>query len=200
VSFTHRFDRDTEFCADAALHLAVEAEGADDLDLFVHLCKLDARGRLLPIPLIPLRNPLLRAYTRWQYRRGHDAMAALYTHGPTGRLRVSMRALDPVRSTEVAPVLPLQQPQPLRAGQVVQVAIPLRPMAWRFHAGEQLRLVIAGHDLDPMGIPGVPPVQGHGRGVHVLHTGPTHAARLVLQARGPLSSPQIPFTREGDTR
>jgi hypothetical protein len=183
AAFTMRFERDIEFCGAASLHLAVSAEGADDMDLFVHLCKLDAAGRPQPISVLLLRNPLLRAFTRWQYRRGNPSMAALYTPGPVGRLRVSMRALDPEKSNEIEPVLSLQQPRRLRPGEIAKVAIALRPMAWKFHAGERLQVVVKAHEIDLIGIPGVPAPRGRNAGRHVLHTGPEHGSRLVLQAR-----------------
>jgi predicted acyl esterase len=91
-----------------------------------------------------------------------------------------LREPDARFDTPLEPALRFERRQLLTPGQIVPVAIELRPMAWRFHAGEQLRVVIAGHDLDPTGLPGVPAVTAANRGVHIIHTGGQHASRLIL--------------------
>ncbi len=59
----------------------------------------------------------------------------------TGALRASQRKLDAERSTPTEPVLLGTVEEPLEAGQVVQVDIPLSPIALTFRPGETLQLV-----------------------------------------------------------
>lgn len=67
----------------------------------------------------------------------------------SGWLKASMRALDEAHSRPFEPVPALDRRDPVQAGQIVQVDIPLGPSATLFRAGEQLRLVVAGRWLWP---------------------------------------------------
>src|SRR5690606_13525127 len=81
--FDIRFAQDTELTGYCKLKLWVEAEDADDLDLFVALQKLDASGRPVGFHFY-----------------------AFYDDGPAalGWLRASHRELDETRSTPWQPV------------------------------------------------------------------------------------------------
>ena len=69
-----------------------------------------------------------------------------------GWLRVSHRALDPVRSRPFQPVLTHEQVQLIEPGQIVPVEIEILPSSTAFHAGESLRLVVApAPELFPLG-------------------------------------------------
>jgi len=87
ATFTIGFDEDTYVIGYLKLRLWVEADGANDMDLFVLVEKLDAQGNvLIPAPdfapyYLPVPPP-----------------------GAPGRLRVSLRKLDPMRSTYFLPV------------------------------------------------------------------------------------------------
>ncbi|NED80371.1 hydrolase, partial [Streptomyces sp. SID11233] len=67
--------------------------------------------------------------------------------GSDGRLRVSMRHLDPALSTDEVPAHTFDRVEKLAPGEVVEVEIELLPVGLAFHAGEQLRLVISGRSL-----------------------------------------------------
>ncbi len=77
-------------------HLWVEARGADDMDLFVLVQKLDAHG-----------TPLAAFTTANQSARVHDltdhGATILRYKGSDGRLRVSARHLDEHLSTDDVP-------------------------------------------------------------------------------------------------
>ncbi|MBH1937677.1 CocE/NonD family hydrolase [Streptomyces sp. AV19] len=166
--FTLAFGTDAELAGPAALRLWAESPGADDLDVFVELDKLDADGRAAPYPYF-----------------------AYLDDGPLaqGWLRATRRELDDERSTPERPVQAHRRDLPLPDGPVA-LDIEIWPFTARFHAGETLRLTVAGADLRRW-----PPEEfapGHDRLVntapHILHTGPEHDSRLLL----PLTHPTTP--------
>jgi len=73
------------------LHLWVEADGNDDMDLFVAVQKLDAKGKWLPTNVLGRPHP-----------------------GCPGKLRVSLRDLDEENSTNSNPSIRSRNPQKLR--------------------------------------------------------------------------------------
>ena len=125
--FDHRFDEDTELVGGMALRLWVETDGATDMDLFVGVQKIDADGNEVNYPFFSTMDD------------GHVAL---------GWLRVSRRELDETASTPERPVLRHQQDLPLEPGQIVPVDIEIWPSGTVFHAGESLRLIVQGHDLN----------------------------------------------------
>ena len=63
-----------------------------------------------------------------------------------GWLRASHRALDPARSTEMAPYHTHSNPQPLTPNEVTKFEISLEPTAYLFKAGHRIRLEIVNGD------------------------------------------------------
>ncbi len=74
---------------------------------------------------------------------------AQHEDGPValGWLRASHRELDPLSSTEWQPVHPHRREEKLRPGEVLPLEIEIWPSGTRFEAGDRLRLVIQGCDL-----------------------------------------------------
>jgi predicted acyl esterase len=179
LDFTYRFDTDTEIIGTPVLTVWVSVEGHDDGDLFVAVQKLDRHGRQLWHQTVTLGLPLARRWMPILYRRGVTAIGAAFHAGPTGILRLSRRGLDPADPDDF-PGLSLRQETRLTPGEPVEAEIPLWPTALRFHAGEQLRLRIAGRSEVAPELPGLPepPVQPGDR--HVLHTGGRYRAQLLL--------------------
>lgn len=163
AAFTHHFDTDTEITGNASLRLWVEAEGSDDMDLFVALEKLDAAG-----------EPA--GFTFY----------ACFENGPIalGWLRASHRALDLERSTPERPVHLHMHEEPLPEGRAVPVEIELWPFSVRFVAGETLRLTVAGHDLvrreEGVMLPFAQHEQTRNAGTHILHTGGAFDSSILL--------------------
>ena len=163
VNFTVRFDRDTELTGYLKLRLWVEADGADDMDLFVYVQKLDRRGEFLPSMVMGFPHP-----------------------GAQGWLRVSHRELDPARSTTSEPYLTHRRQQFLRPKEIVPVEIGIWPTSMLWHAGQQLRLVVAGHfrrdqiGLDQRGWWETFRYEVHNRGDHVIHTGGKYDSHLLV--------------------
>ena len=163
VSFDHRFAETTEITGHASLKLWVEADGSDDLDLFVALQKIDAAGE--PV-----------GFTFY----------AFYDNGPIalGWLRASHRALDPARSRPERPVHPHDREERLTPGQCVPVEIEIWPFSVRFAAGETLRLIVAGSDIyrreEGVMLPFPLHEQTRNAGTHIIRTGGTFDSSLLI--------------------
>lgn len=119
--FDITFEEDTEITGFMKLHAWVEAEGHDDMDLFVTVQKLDEEGNFLPTSVLGQPHP-----------------------GAWGKLRVSRRELDEKLSTDYQPVQAHKQDLKLKPGEIVPVDIEIWPTGRIWHKGQQLRLHIAG--------------------------------------------------------
>ncbi len=173
ASFTVRVDSPTEFVGYPKVQLWVEADGSDDMDLYVFLQKLDADGQQLEQFNVPNHGPQMQALTR-------QGAAILKYKGSNGRLRVSLRHLDGASSTDTLPVHSFDRVEKLAPGEIACVDIDLFPIGLALMPGEQLRLVISGHHLLGGVMPGVDNVPSHNHGRHVIHTGDGHASYLQL--------------------
>ena len=173
VSFIARFEDETVLVGYPKAHLWVEARGAEDMDLFVLVQKLDARGTPLSAFTVPNTSAMVHDLT------DHGASILRYK-GSDGRLRVSMRHLDEVLSTDQVPAHTFDRVEKLESGQVVDVQIDLLPLGLVFHPGEQLRLVVSARNLLGTMMPGIAEYAGANSGQHVIHTGGARASYLQL--------------------
>ncbi|MFG2674737.1 CocE/NonD family hydrolase [Streptomyces sp. NPDC048445] len=156
ATFDMAFPEQTEITGYLTLHLGVEARGNDDLDLFVNIQKLSTDGQWLPTSVLGQPHP-----------------------GAWGKLRVSRRALDPARSTPWHPVLAHSGEEKLKPGQIVPVDIPIWPTSRIWHAGQRIRVQVAGHYIregwfEPLSW------ETCNTGEHVLHTGGRHQSYLQI--------------------
>lgn len=173
MSFVTRFDQETVLVGYPKVHLYVEARGADDMDLFVLVQKLDAYGTPLQQFTVPNQGALAQDLTE----RG---ASILRYKGSDGRLRVSARHLDEKLSTDDVPAHSFDRIEKLSPGEIVDVEIDLLPIGLAFHPGQQLRLVISGrHLLGPM-MPRLVAYIPANSGQHIIHTGGEHASYLQL--------------------
>lgn len=156
--FEHLFAADTDVIGTVKCKLWVGADGADDMDLFLGLRKLDRDRR--PV-YFPFANVL------------EDGPVAL------GWLRVSHRELDQARSSCERPVHAHQRQLPLGPGEIVPVEIEIWPSATHFAAGETLQLVVRGSDLFTEALLSRH-LETHNRGAHVLHCGGDYDAHLLI--------------------
>jgi predicted acyl esterase len=173
VSFITRFDKETVMVGYPKAHLWVEARGADDMDLFVLIQKLDAHGTPLQQFTVPNHNARIHDLTE------HGATVLRYK-GSDGRLRVSARHLDDTLSTGDVPAHSFDRVQKLTPGEIVDIEIDLLPIGWAFHPGEQLRFVISARNLLGTMMPGIAEYVGANNGQHVIHTGGRYASYLQL--------------------
>ncbi|WP_308113717.1 CocE/NonD family hydrolase [Arthrobacter sp. ISL-30] len=160
VVFEHTFAEDTEITGYTKLRLWVEAQGSNDMDLFVALQKLDADGNEVNYPFFSTFD---------------DGNIAL------GWLRVSRRQLAEDSRPE-QPRYTHQTEELLSEGDIVPVDIEIWPSSTLFHSGETLRLVIQGHDVNSYAHGLF--AQGHtytrNSGQHIIHTGDGHDSHLLL--------------------
>lgn len=125
--FSHTFDRATEVVGNAKLKVWLSTSAGNDMDVFVGLRKVAADGSIVNF---------------WN-RNGRQR---IFSHG---WMRVSLRKLDPERSTDAQPIQAFDEYQPIEPGQIVPVEIEILPMAVMFEAGSTLELVLKGSDIVP---------------------------------------------------
>ncbi|MBN1190505.1 MAG: CocE/NonD family hydrolase [Dehalococcoidales bacterium] len=159
--FEHRFENRTELTGHMKLKLWVQAEGGDDMDLFVALEKIDRSGNIVHFPYFGNHN---------------DGPAAL------GWLRVSHRELDPDNSTPAQPVYGHQKRQKLKEGEIVPVEVEIWPSGTLFGPGEKLRLTVQGSDIYsyPEGGYSQKHSSSVNRGEHVIYTGGQYDSHLLV--------------------
>jgi predicted acyl esterase len=137
-------------------HLWVEAEGHDEMDLFLTVQKLDEHGNFLPTIVLDEPHP-----------------------GTWGRLRASHRALDEDASTDYQPVQSHRAEERLKQGEIIPVEIAFFPISRIWHKGQKLRLQIAGRYFregwfEPF------TWDTDNKGNHVIHTGGKYDSFLQI--------------------
>ncbi|MGI6046144.1 MAG: CocE/NonD family hydrolase [Eggerthellaceae bacterium] len=121
--FRMKMDRRTEVCGYIKVRLWVSPLDADDMDLKVTLEKRGPVG------------------THYHGMPGADPVA-------TGYLRLSMRELDPRKSTEEFPVQTMATVRKVHPGDIVPVDISIWPFGMVFEEGETLQLTVTAHKTD----------------------------------------------------
>ena len=150
LDFDYTFEEDTELTGYMKLRAWVEARGHDDMDLFVTVKKLSRTGVEQPVTIFHGTAP-------------HP--------GAWGKLRVSHRELDPELSTDFEPVQAHRRELKLSPGEIVPIDVEINPTSRIWHAGETIRLQIAGryirdaHWIEPL------MWETDNKGEHVFHTG-----------------------------
>jgi predicted acyl esterase len=162
AAFTITFKEDTELTGYMKLRLWVEADGADDMDLFVYVSKLDEKGNHLPAFVLGFPNP-----------------------GVRGILRVSHRELDETRSTPSEPYHLHRREQLLKPNEIVPVEIGIWPIGMIWHAGQQLSLVVQGYAswwMEDKLFPDGPIFRydARNKGDHIIHTGGKYDSHLLV--------------------
>jgi predicted acyl esterase len=102
-----------------------------------------------------------------------DALGNVY-RGTDGQQRVSLRALDPEKSTSYMPVPTFRKRELLSKGQIVPVEIQIQPLGMIWRAGEHLLLNIGGDKM------GRSATQSYNKGYHIIHTGPQYPSYLQV--------------------
>ncbi|MFZ0837914.1 MAG: CocE/NonD family hydrolase, partial [Xanthobacteraceae bacterium] len=163
VQFDITFERDTELTGYMKLRVFMSTDASDDLDVFVGLHKLDKNGTFVPM-----------AY----YAQFDDGPVAL------GWLRASHRELDPQRSTDWQPVHTHTREQKLKPGEIVPLDIEIWPSSTHFAAGEKLRLIVQGTDINRYTKEQAPVYFRHeasvNKGRHTIHTGAPYESYLLV--------------------
>jgi predicted acyl esterase len=159
--FEFQFEEKTELTGYIKLKLWVQADGSNDMDLFVAIQKIDRAGYIVPFPF---------------FGNHDDGPVAL------GWLRVSHRELDEKKSTPYQPVHKHQREIKLKAGEIVPVEIEIWPSSTLFVRGEKLRVVVQGSDIYSF------PYERHtnehtstiNKGEHVIYSGGKYDSHLLV--------------------
>lgn len=163
ATFDITFDKDTELTGYMKLHVHMSTDASDDLDVFVGLHKLDRDGNFVPF-----------AY----YAQFDDGPVAL------GWLRASHRQLDQQKSTDWQPVHLHTREQKLKPGEIVPLDIEIWPSGTKFTAGEKLRLIVQGTDLNRYPKDKAPVYFRHeasvNKGRHIVHAGGAYDSYLLV--------------------
>lgn len=147
LEFDMAFDEDTELTGFMYLHLFVEADGHDDMDMFFNIQKADKDGNWVPWTTLGEPHP-----------------------GAWGKCRVSHRELDEKLSTSFQPVMKHKNEYKLKPGEIVAIDVEIVPSARFWHKGEKLRIQIAGHYIrEGWFEPLTWDTDNHGD--HIIHTG-----------------------------
>jgi len=179
VVFKLPITKETEIAGPIKLKLWVEAEGADDMDLFTQVYKTDAAGKKLYHIAVPGEaGEGLRKLVETG-----KAPVMLTFAGPQGRHRASHRALDPQKSTDLQPIHAHVREELLSPGQIVPVEISIWPVAMKLHPGEILCVGVGGGPFETFAFPGMPgadKILTRNRGTHIIHTGGSHDSHLLI--------------------
>lgn len=168
TTFTVTFSKDTQITGYLKARLYVEAVGADDMDLYLQVQKLDDTGKIL--------LPSEQFTTAYQ---GNPVT------GAPGQQRVSLRAQDSKLATDYRPSNSFATAQKLTPGEIVPVDVAILPEAQIWHAGQQLRLTISGkRDMAIVSAPFLPTdklgADTLNAGIHIVHTGVRYPSYLQL--------------------
>ena len=156
ANFDIKFEEDTEITGYMKLHMWVEADGHDDMDMFVNIQKLDTKGEWLPVDVLGEPHP-----------------------GTWGKMRVSHRSLDEDLSTDFQPIQSHLKEEKLSPGEIVPVDIEIVPISRFWHKGESLRIQIAGcYIREGWFEPLTWDTDNHGN--HIIHTGGEYKSYLQI--------------------
>jgi predicted acyl esterase len=166
AQFSLRFSESVELTGETKLRIWVSTSDGDDLDLFTVLKKFDEQGR----------EVFFSGYNG--YRK--DAVAK-------GWLRVSHRALDPLRSRPSRPYHSHHRLENVSPGEIVPVEIEILSSSTRFEAASRLEVTILGRDAARY--PAFRHRQLVNRGRHMIHCGGRFDSHLLVPlVRGAIQS------------
>lgn len=156
LNFDYQFDEDTEITGYMKLRLWVEADGHDDMDLFVNIQKTDEKGEWIPTNILGEPHP-----------------------GSWGKMRVSRRELDPKLSTDYEPVQSGRTEEKLSPGEIVPVDIRIVPMSRIWHKGQKIRVQLSGRYIregwfEPLSW------ETDNKGTHIVHSGGKYDSFLQI--------------------
>ena len=177
LAFDYEFPEDAEVVGYPKARLWVEADGHDDMDLFVFVQKVGRDGEQL------FHHTVHSDEQPWKDLFESGQVPSILYAGPNGRLRVSLRHVDEEASTEYEPKLTFDRIEKLQPGQIVPIDIPLWPTAMAFRAGEKLRFVVSAEDI--YGVPlsqmsDMDEARSSNRGKHVFHAGGRYDSHLLI--------------------
>lgn len=186
TAFTFTFPTRMELVGYSKLQIWAEAEGSNDMDIFVQLQKVNRQsGKVLETLVTDVgyltENPdAERQKLLTQHEANPDFGAAYFNDGPKGKLRASHRELNQDLSTPLHPVYTHREEQLLSPGEVVCLDISIWPYGWIVEPDQELRLTISSFDPNPHLRPTDAKPQHRNRGIHRFHAGGKYDSFLLL--------------------
>ena len=156
ANLTIKFAEDIELTGYFKLHVWVQADGNDDMDLFIAIRKLDEQGDLVPISVLGQPHP-----------------------GGWGKMRISHRELDPKLSSDFQPVQAHRKEEKLKPGEIVPVDIEIWPHSRIWHKGQMLELLVAGRYIRENWFEHLV-WQTNNKGNHIIYTGGKYDSYLQI--------------------
>ena len=130
TSFQITFNEETSFVGYPKVKLFMECEEYNDMDIFVWVQKIDKRGNVLSEFVVPNHGAALQDFTQ-------DGASTLRNRGCHGKLRASMRHLDPKKSTDIIPYYTFDRVEKLSKGEIVELDIKLSPIGLVYYKDER---------------------------------------------------------------
>ena len=112
--FDMEFTEDTELTGYMFLRLYLEADGHDDMDIFINIQKADKDGKWIPWNTLDEPHP-----------------------GAWGKIRVSHRELDEKLSSKFQPVMAHRRELKLKSGEIAKCEGEIVPSSRIWHKGER---------------------------------------------------------------
>jgi uncharacterized protein len=141
LHFTYTFPSRSYLLGSSLATLFVSTAATDDLDVFVQLRKADQTGKILQSYNVPLADLARMGMSEHEI----PVINPLIYLGPTGHLRASHRALDPLLSKPHWPIHAHTAEEKIPPGQVTKLDIGVWPGGMVFSPGEQLVVKVSGH-------------------------------------------------------
>ncbi|KAK7225128.1 hypothetical protein V2G26_013131 [Clonostachys chloroleuca] len=170
LEFSYRFPSRTIIIGPPTLTIHIASPSYEDLDVYAHIFKADAKGNILthmnfPISPDEAASPLTENKL-FRYR------------GPAGCLRASRRHVSPQQSGKTWHTLSFSRAEPVKPGKIVKLDIQMWPTGIVYEEGEQLILKISGKYIGLPGNPGLELEANANVGQHVVYTGGEFASSL----------------------
>lgn len=179
AGFTYTFTHRTRLMGLPKAIVFMSCPDLDDMTVYVLIRKLDKAGT----PMINVNIPWSAAPYNSAAAIPPDEYSNLTVYyGPTGILRASHRAIDPVRSIHPQyPFHPHEKLDKVRPGTVVELEIGLWAMGVDFDEGESLRVQVSGEYPLVEEYKGAKVVlEVRNKGVHNVHVGGEYPSRVIL--------------------
>ncbi|KAJ5653048.1 hypothetical protein N7490_000051 [Penicillium lividum] len=175
ILFRHAFQERTRLIGTSKATLWLSCQDHNDFDVFVQIRKADWSGNILRNVNIPLQELGVHSEAEVQ------TVNTLKYLGPTGVLRASHRALDPILSKPHWPAHDHSKLDLIPPGDIVKLEIGIWPAAIQFEPGEQLVLKVSGHHMT---LAEFEPLRGGfvtgNKGRQVLHFGGDYESKLEI--------------------
>lgn len=185
VRFEYKVTKEMELHGPSNLIVYAQTDTGDDMDLYVTFYKVSPKGRVMYHVCFPALQKRFNLMIKLQPKKKQLPGGPIYV-GPTGRLRASHRALDPVKSTILEPYLTHEKEEKIEKNSPVKLEIGLWPTGMLLHPGETLVLEISGHIAGPVAAARASDEQPDAvietvnKGKHTILTGREFNSRLIL--------------------